>query len=189
MISQFVSPYNQRLLGHLNYNFPPGTQAVGRLDEDSEGLLILSTDKSLTRRLLHPLREHKRGYSVYVERLVNEETLNKMRAGLQIRVKRKGYYTTLPCKIDLVEKPAINFLEQSPFTEYVPHCWLQFELIEGKNRQIRKMCKAVRHQCKRLIRTSIEDLNLGNMKPGEVLEIDKDELFKLLRLDSLHIKP
>jgi len=68
MISQFVSPYVQRKLGELVFDFPEGTNAVGRLDDDSEGLLILTTDKSLTKRLLHPDRKHRRSYIVQVEK-------------------------------------------------------------------------------------------------------------------------
>jgi len=182
MISQFVSPYEQRLLGDLSFNFPEGTHAIGRLDEDSEGLLLLSTDKALTGLLMHPKRNHKRIYSVYVEKLISDETIKKMSSGMEILIKKRGLYTTLPCKIERIEKPEVEFSEEAKFTEYLPHCWLKFELTEGKNRQIRKMCKTVRHNCKRLIRTSIEDLHLGNMKPGEVKEIEKEELFRLLKL-------
>jgi 23S rRNA pseudouridine2457 synthase len=183
MISQFVSPYKQTLLGDLDYKFPEGTQAVGRLDEDSEGLLILTTDKSLTKRLLHPERKHKRKYIVQVERKVEEEAVQKLSSGIEILIKKKGTYLTLPCDVTIIDKPSDLPPRAHTFKEFLPHSWLEFVLTEGKNRQIRKMCSAVRHDCKRLIRTHIENLSLGDLKPGEVKEIGQDELFELLLLN------
>ncbi len=182
MISQFVSPYNQRLLGELHFDFPAGTHAVGRLDEDSEGLLILTTDKTLTRRLLHPGKNHRRHYLVQVQREVVPETIEKLKTGLDIMVKKKGLYRTLPCEVCRVDKPAHIAARSNEFQDFIPHTWLEFVLTEGKNRQIRKMCSAVRHNCHRLIRTRIEKLELGSMQPGEVREMKREELFDLLLL-------
>lgn len=182
MISQFVSPYDHRLLGDLDFDFPTGTNAVGRLDDDSEGLLILTTDKTLTKRLLHPERKHKRNYIVQVERKIEAEAIHKLCNGLDILIKKKGSYTTLPCEVNVIDKPANLPDRAHTFKEFLPHSWLEFILTEGKNRQIRKMCAAVRHDCKRLIRTKIEDLELGTMQPGDVKEIGQKELFQLLRL-------
>jgi 23S rRNA pseudouridine2457 synthase len=182
MISQFVSPYDHRLLGDLDFDFPEGTNAVGRLDDDSEGLLILTNDKTLTKRLLHPERKHKRNYIVQVERKVESEAIQKLSQGLDILIKKKGTYTTLPCEVKLIDKPGNLPDRAHSFKEFLPHSWLEFVLIEGKNRQIRKMCSAVRHDCKRLIRTKIEDLDLGTMQPGDVKEIPQKELFELLKL-------
>ena len=184
MISQFISPYEQRKLGELNFNFPEGTNAVGRLDNDSEGLLILTTDKSLANRLLHPTRKHKRSYIVQVKRVIEEPSLIKLREGLQIIVKRKGVYITQPAEVNLIEKPINLPAREDSFREELPQSWLEFVLTEGKNRQIRKMCGAVRHDCKRLIRTKIENLELGDMQPGDVKEIEKEKLFELLLLND-----
>jgi len=183
MISQFVSPHKQRLLGDLGFDFPEGTNAVGRLDEDSEGLLILTNDKSLTHRLLHPSRRHERGYLVQVEREIAQSTIEKLKGGIDILVKKKGLYRTAACDVRSVNKPGDLPARPNPFIEYVPHVWLEFILTEGKNRQIRKMCSAVRHECKRLIRTRIEDLELGAMQPGEIKEINQPDLFRLLKLE------
>lgn len=182
MISQFVSPYEQRLLCHLDFDFPEGTHAIGRLDEDSEGLLLLSTDKSLTALLMHPERKHKKTYSVQVRGQMTVETMQTLMNGIEIIIKKRGAYTTLPCQIKSINQPEVTYLEAPGFTEYVPHAWYQFELTEGKNRQIRKMCKQVKHPVKRLIRTAIEDLNLGDMKPGQVKEMQRNQLFELLKL-------
>lgn len=182
MLSQFVSEYDHRLLGDLTFDFPPGTNAVGRLDDHSEGLLILTTDKTLAKRLLHPDRKHVRTYVVQVNRIISDETILRMGAGLEILVKKKGVYTTQPCVVRRIERPEDLPDREDSFHERLPHSWLEFELTEGKNRQIRKMCMAVGHKCRRLIRTRIENLNLGNMQPGEVQEIEQEKLFELLRL-------
>jgi 23S rRNA pseudouridine2457 synthase len=184
MISQFVSPYKHRLLGDLDFNFPKGTNAVGRLDDDSEGLLILTTDKTLTKRLLHPDKKHKRNYIVQVERKVETETIRRLGNGIEIIIKRKGKYTTQLCDVKLIEKPKGLPERDHSFKEFLPHSWLEFTLTEGKNRQIRKMCSAVRHDCKRLIRTRIENLELGEMQPGEVKEINQQKLFELLLIND-----
>jgi 23S rRNA pseudouridine2457 synthase len=189
MISQFVSPYRHRLLGDLEFTFPPGTNAVGRLDDDSEGLLILTNDKTLTRTLLHPSRMHKRRYLVQVEREIKPETVNELMNGVDILVKKKGMYRTVRCEVNVVTKPLGLAERAHSFRESLPQSWLEFILTEGKNRQIRKMCSAVRHDCKRLIRTAIEDLELGDMKPGEVREIEKEQLFTLLKLENTGITP
>ncbi len=183
MISQFVSPYEQRKLGELDFDFPEGTAAVGRLDNESEGLLILTTDKTLTHRLLDPEKKHTRGYIVQVEKIVEETTLEKLRSGIEILIKGQNrIYTTLPCTVNLILKPKNLPEREKSLSDDLPQSWLEFILTEGKNRQIRKMCKAVRHKCRRLIRTKIENLELGDMKPGDVKEIGQEELFGLLKL-------
>ena len=183
MISQFVSPYEQRKLGELNFDFPEGTAAVGRLDRESEGLLILTTDKTLTHRLLNPEKKHTRCYIVQVEKIIEESTLDKLRTGIDILIKGQNkIYKTLPCTINLMVQPKNLHEREKSLSTDLPQSWLEFILTEGKNRQIRKMCKAVRHKCRRLIRTKIENLELGNMKPGEVREVGQEELFGLLRL-------
>lgn len=181
MLSQFVSPYEQRLLGDLDFSFPPGTNAVGRLDNHSEGLLILTNDKSLTRRLLHPSKQHFRRYAVLVKGIVTDDELQTLRSGVEIGVKGKGFQTTLPCDVRIISGE--EFAEREPpYIKYGPHTWLEFILTQGKNRQIRKMCRAVRHEVQRLIRTHIEDLSLEDLKAGEVREIDKTKIETLLGL-------
>lgn len=183
MVSQFVSPYEQNKLGDLNFTFPEGTNAVGRLDDESEGLLILTTDKTLTQRLLHPNNKHKRNYIVQVEKIISDESIIKLNTGIEILIKGQNrLYTTQACLVRRIDKPQNLPLRDKTMLDDLPQSWLEFELMEGKNRQIRKMCRAVSHKCKRLIRTKIENLELGSMKPGEVKEIEEVELMKLLRL-------
>ena len=184
MVSQFVSSHKVHLLGELNFKFPEGIHAIGRLDADSEGLLLLTTDKSMTGRLLHPKLKHKRTYIVQVEKVVTEEALQKLRTGVEILVKGRGSYFTQPCEVHVIEKPQ-NLPERGhSYRENLPQSWLEITLTEGKNRQIRKMCSAVRHDCKRLIRWSIVDLKLGNLRPGEVKELFRDEMFKYLAFEE-----
>lgn len=182
MVSQFKSTYQQPLLKDLLFNFPEGTNAVGRLDADSEGLLLLTNDRSLTKRLLHPDRKHLREYLVYVERTVQPETLAQLNSSMDLLIKRKGIYKTLNSKVEFAQAP-LHFNDLG-YKEYIPHSWLRFTLTEGKFRQVRKMCAVVNHRCRRLIRTKIEDLELGDLAPGEIKELEQKELFELLRLDS-----
>jgi 23S rRNA pseudouridine2457 synthase len=182
MVSQFVSSHPQRLLGDLDFDFPEGTHAIGRLDEQSEGLLILTTDKTLTRRLLHPDRKHTRRYLVQVRWQISPEKIEQLSQGLDIVIKKRGVYRTQPCQVKLLETPGNLAVRENAVQEFIHHSWLEFILTEGKNRQIRKMCKAVRHSCSRLIRTHIDNLGLEDMQPGEVREMDREELFKKVLL-------
>lgn len=182
MVSQFVSSHKLRLLCDLEYDFPEGTNAVGRLDNDSEGLLILTTDKSLVGKLMHPDKKRSKRYVVQVEKVITEDKLNILRNGMDILVKGKGTYHTKPCEVNVIEKPSYLPERGHTFRENLPQSWLEFVLKEGKNRQIRKMCSGVRHDCKRLIRTHIEDLDIIGFKAGEVREMGQEELFKKLNL-------
>ncbi|MBK7667176.1 MAG: pseudouridine synthase [Sphingobacteriaceae bacterium] len=182
MVSQFVSSHKLRLLCDLEYDFPEGTNAVGRLDNDSEGLLILTTDKSLVGKLMHPDKKRSKRYVVQVEKVITEDKLNILRNGMDILVKGKGTYHTKECEVNVIEKPSYLPERGHTFREGLPQSWLEFVLKEGKNRQIRKMCSGVRHDCKRLIRTHIEDLDIIGFKAGEVREMGQEELFKKLNL-------
>lgn len=182
MVSQFVSSHRVRLLGDLAYQFPEGIHAVGRLDSNSEGLLILTTNKKITRLLFESDEPHKRVYIVQVRRIVSEETVQLLREGVTIRVKGGGDYKTTPCEAEIVEDPK-SFIKYEPnITDYPPYTWLKLSLTEGKYHQVRKMVAAVNHQCKRLIRWSIEDLTLGDLEPGSVKELEENVFFNLLKI-------
>jgi 23S rRNA pseudouridine2457 synthase len=183
MVSQFVSSHKVRLLCDLDYDFPEGTHAVGRLDNDSEGLLILTTDKSLTAKLMHPDKKRSKRYVVQVEKVVTEDKLNMLRSGVDILVKGRGAYHTKECEVNIIEKPDYLPPRGHEFRADLPQSWLEFILREGKNRQIRKMCSAVRHDCKRLIRTHIEDLNIIGMQSGEVREMERNEFYSKLNIE------
>ncbi len=184
MVSQFISPDNVNLLGQINFDFPEGIHAVGRLDNNSEGLLILTTNKKVTRLLFQSEKPHKRTYLVQVEKVMTLETLEKLRQGISIRVKGGGYYQTVACDVEIVEKPKNLPPREHEFREDLPQTWLLITLTEGKFHQIRKMVSGVYHDCKRLIRISIEGLELQDLQPGEVREYDEEKFFELLKIDD-----
>ncbi|MEP7255053.1 MAG: pseudouridine synthase [Ferruginibacter sp.] len=184
MVSQFVSTHKVGLLGDLDFDFPEGIHAIGRLDNHSEGLLILTTNKKVTRLLFSGDTAHERTYLVQVNNLLSEESLEKLRTGVAIKIKTGETYITSPCKVAIVKNPEkiINMGER--LTAYPPFTWILITITEGKYHQVRKMIAAVRHKCKRLIRVSIEDLKLGDLKPGAVREIEESSFFKQLKIDT-----
>lgn len=182
MVSQFVSAHDVRLLGDLDFNFPEGIHAVGRLDNHSEGLLILTTNKKVTRLLFQNEVPHKRSYLVKVRYEVHSDSLERIREGIAIRVNGGGYYTTLPCEAEIVKRPEDLLANCAEGPGYIPHTWLKITLTEGKFHQVRKMVFALHHRCIRLIRLSIEDLELGDLAIGCVQEIEEGVFFRLLNL-------
>lgn len=184
MVSQFISSHNVGLLGDLNYSFPDGTHAIGRLDNHSEGLLILTTNKKVTRLLFQGLVPHKRTYLVQVNRIISEEDLYRLRTGVTIRIKGNVEYVTPPCEVTLVKNPENLCKTWQTIQEYLPTYWLLITLTEGKFHQVRKMTAAIHHRCKRLIRISIEGITLGDLQPGEVREIKENDFFDQLNIEN-----
>ncbi|MCU7549443.1 pseudouridine synthase [Chitinophagaceae bacterium LB-8] len=184
MESQFISPYPGDLLGDLAFDFPEGTHAIGRLDKHSEGLLLLTTNKKVTALLFQSEVPHKRTYLVQVRHKMDAEALHQLRTGVTIRIKGGGEYTTPPCEVQIVEPPGDIFPSPRNFPAYITSTWLLITLTEGRYRQVRKMVAAVRHRCMRLIRVSIEDLSLGDLKPGEIREAAEDVFFEQLKLEK-----
>lgn len=182
MVSQFVSTHDVRLLGDLDFDFPPGTHAVGRLDNHSEGLLILTTNKKVTRLLFLGEVPHKRTYLVQVNNILSEENLKRLQTGVTIRIKTGVHYTTTPCNVQIVTNPEELYDLGERLTAYHPFTWLLITITEGKFHQVRKMIAATGHKTKRLIRISIEDLQLDGLKAGEVKELQEDDLFKKLKI-------
>lgn len=103
MVSQFVSTHVVNLLGNIKFNFPEGTHAIGRLDKDSEGLLLLTTDKRVTKLLFKSKVPHKRTYVVKVMYEVSEETLQKLRDGVEIFIRGAEFWTTSPCEVQIIK--------------------------------------------------------------------------------------
>lgn len=184
IVSQFVSPDNVGLLGDLDFTFPEGTHAIGRLDNHSEGLLILTTNKKVTKLLFQGETPHKRTYLVKVKDTVSPESLHRLQTGVTIKIKGNEDYITTPCEASIVEDPAFFFQQENGQREYHPHTWLLITLTEGKFHQVRKMVYALRHRCKRLIRVSIEDLKLGDLPAGGVKEIGEETFFEQLRINN-----
>jgi 23S rRNA pseudouridine2457 synthase len=182
MVSQFRSVDDVQLLGSIDFAFPEGTHAIGRLDKDSEGLLLLTTDKTITRRLFNSGVRHARRYLVQVRFSVSEETVTALSRGVRISASGGKDYLTAPCEVELLSDAPILPPPGIFIHEKVEHSWLRISLTEGRYHQVRKMVSAVRHNCLRLVRESIEDISIGDMQPGEVREIGGREFYQRLRL-------
>lgn len=180
MVSQFVSSHAVGLLGDLDFKFPEGTHALGRLDMDSEGLLLLTTDKRATRLLFLASKPHLRTYLVMVQNKVTPNTFQQLRDGIPIKIKNAETYIAKPTAIEIISNPNELYPFASDRREVYPHTWLLITLTEGKFRQVRKMVLAARHRCLRLIRLSISNITLGDLKPGEVREVDEKTFYGLL---------
>lgn len=171
VISQFTrdgSP-NRTL---AEFGFPKRVYPIGRLDADSEGLLLLSDEPRLNELLLHPAHGHEREYWVQVERIPGPEALKQLDRGVLIQGRK-----TLPCRAAILD-PQPQVPSREPPIRYrksVPTCWLSLELIEGKNRQVRRMTAAVGHPTLRLMRVRIGRLRLGELFAGEFRELGARE--------------
>lgn len=183
MISQFTSSHKKKCLDTLNFEFPKNVYPLGRLDENSEGLLILTNDKALNFKLLNPAFEHKRIYLVQLQGIITNDALQQLQSGVTIALD-SGPYTTKPCKAKTVKKPENLPPRGHPISDRLPTSWIELTLTEGKFHQVRKMTAGVGFPCLRLIRISIEDIRLENMQPGDVRELKKDAVYKKLHITS-----
>lgn len=186
MLSQFTSQLGKKTLADIPFNFPKEVYAVGRIDEDSEGILILTDDKTLNNKLLNPKYEHYRTYLAQVEGIATIEATKLLEKGVEISVEGKKYFTK-KAKVEIIEDPE-NLPERSipiRFRKNVPTSWIKLSIIEGKNRQVRKMTAAVGLPTLRLIRTKIEDLELAQLKNGFVEDVDRETIYKLLKIKQL----
>ncbi len=188
MVSQFISTHTVGLLGDLDFIFPETTHAIGRLDNHSEGLLLLTTNKKVTRLLFLSNTQHKRTYLVQINNLISDENLQRLRTGVSFKIKTGIPYTTAPCEVLKVENPENLCKMAKRLTAYLPYTWLLVTITEGKYHQVRKMIGAINHKCKRLIRVSIEDLSLGDLEPGKIKEIEEMVFFKKLKINDYQAK-
>lgn len=160
----------------------PDVYAAGRLDMDSEGLLILTNHAALKTRLTEPQFAHPRTYLAQVEKIPDETALEKLRKGVEIQG-----YKTRPAKIRLLDNEPTLPPRVPPIRErkQIPTAWLEMTLTEGKNRQVRRMTAAVGHPTLRLVRIKIGEITLHNLAPGEWAYLTAEEqksLFKSVGL-------
>jgi 23S rRNA pseudouridine2457 synthase len=172
VLSQFTPEDGARSLAE--FDLPKDIYAAGRLDKDSEGLLILTNDGPLIQKMLSPKFHIEKTYMAQVERIPTEDKLSEFRRGLTIATGK-----TLPCQVNINSNFQIE--EREPpirFRKTVPTCWLEIILKEGKNRQVRRMTAAIGHPTLRLLRVQFGKLNLFelNLKPGQWQEISKKDL-------------
>jgi len=173
------------------FGFPKNVYPIGRLDADSEGLLLLSDEPEWNAKLLQPRHAHEREYWAQVERVPSPEQLKKLERGVVIQGRK-----TLPCRAWMLDpqpvladghhsnlsiRPALMPPRVPPirFRKSVPDCWIGLELIEGKNRQVRKMTAAIGHPTLRLLRVRIGNFWLGELEPGKWKALTDAERIKL----------
>jgi 23S rRNA pseudouridine2457 synthase len=148
----------------VEFMFPKNVYPIGRLDADSEGLLLLSDEARWNEKLLHPRRAHEREYWAQVEKIPSPESFKKLEKGVLLQGRK-----TLPCRAWILE-PQPEIAPRSPpirFRKNVPDCWIGLELIEGKNRQVRKMTAAIGHPTLRLMRVRMGGFKLGDLAVGK----------------------
>ena len=180
VLSQFSAVEGKQTLADY-FEVPKDVYPVGRLDYDSEGLLILTNDKQLNNRLLNPLFSHEREYWVQVDGAATQEAVDQLQKGVSINIDGKQYRTK-PCKASLFEEHPIVPERNPPirFRKEIPAPWLRLMLKEGKNRQVRRMTAAVGFPTLRLIRHRIEKLTINHLQPGEMIAIEQKELYNVL---------
>ena len=142
----------------------PSVYPAGRLDEDSEGLLVLTNNGRLQHHIANPRYQKPKTYWVQVEGIPSDDALEQFRQGLTLKDGR-----TLPAGARRIDEPAGLWPRDPPvrFRKSVPDCWLEITLREGRNRQVRRMTAAIDHPTLRLIRASIDNWSLDGMQPGE----------------------
>lgn len=176
MLCQFTGAKGAYLLSDL-HPFPKDVYSIGRLDKTSEGLLLLTNDNKFIDRVLSPQNKLQKTYYVQVDNAITSEACKKLEEG-QIIIKHNGKdHQVLPAQCKLITTPKLP--ERSTPIRYrkdIPTSWIALSIKEGKNRQVRKMTAAVGYPTLRLVRYSIGNYKLGDMQPGDVLEINPNEV-------------
>lgn len=155
----------------------PDIYPVGRLDYDSEGLLILTNDNKLKHFLTDPKFDSEKTYYVQVEKIPEESDLDKIRKGLKMKD-----YTAKPCKVKKIEEP--NLPPRNPpirVRQNIPDCWIEIKISEGKNRQIRKMTASIGFPTLRLVRVKIKKISIDNLQVGTYRELTLNEVKSLYK--------
>jgi 23S rRNA pseudouridine2457 synthase len=180
VLSQFSPMDGKKTLGDF-FQVPKDVYPIGRLDYDSEGLLLLSNDPSLNNKLLDPSFQHEREYWVQVDGRIDQQAIAQLQKGVSINIDGKKYQTK-PCKAFLFENDPILPERVPPirFRKEIPAPWISLTLTEGKNRQVRKMTAQVGFPTLRLVRYRIENIILGEMKPGDLIQTPQKTILQKL---------
>ncbi len=181
VLCQFSPSENKKTLAHFFSGLPKDIYPVGRLDYDSEGLLLLSSDKALAHQLTDPAFAHPRTYFVQVEGSITGDALRRLAFGVDIAIDGKTHHTK-PAKALLIPKEPMLPPRNPPirFRKSVPTSWLSLTLTEGKNRQVRRMTAAVGFPTLRLVRYAIGRVTVQGMLPGDIIEADRNMVRDLL---------
>ncbi|MBK8449709.1 MAG: pseudouridine synthase [Saprospiraceae bacterium] len=180
VLSQFSKKEPEQVTLQDVFNFPKAVYPIGRLDKDSEGLLILSDDITLNNKLLNPKFKMPKSYLAQVEGIPTQEALKKLESGILIKIDGKSH-KTLPATVKLMDKIP-NYPERIPpirIRKSIPDRWIEITIHEGKNRQVRRMFAAVGFPVLRLIRISIGPIQLGTLQAGKTVLLNNAELLAL----------
>jgi len=186
VLSQFTSQEGKKTLKDF-FPVPANVYPVGRLDFDSEGLLILTNDTTFNHRLLNPRFAHDREYWVQVEGDISPAAIHQLESGVTISIDGKSYRTRPAKAMAMMSSPPVP--ERFPPIRYraqIPTSWIKIILQEGKNRQVRKMTAGVGFPTLRLIRYRIEQLTVEGLNPGEMRMLDRQEIYSLLFAERNH---
>ncbi|MDB5229513.1 MAG: pseudouridine synthase [Chitinophagaceae bacterium] len=180
VLSQFSAEDGKQTLADF-CDVPKDVYPVGRLDYDSEGLLILTNDKQINHRLLDPSFKHEREYWVQVDGNITPSAIEELSKGVEINLDGK-LYRTKPARAEIFKAEPILPARNPPirFRKEIPAPWVKLILIEGKNRQVRKMTAKVGCPTLRLVRYRIESLTIENMQPGDMIAINQKDIYKKL---------
>lgn len=179
MLSQFTREGDHATLADL-FKFPRDVYPVGRLDSDSEGLLIITNDKNLNNRILNPDKKITKTYWAQVDGAITSDAVELLQRGVEIRTKGQTF-TTQPAKCEIIDAPDIS--ERVPpvrFRKNIPTSWIELSITEGKNRQVRHMTAAVGFPTLRLVRVGIGKMKRFDLFPGDVVEINGIEIKKAI---------
>ena len=165
VLSQFTTDGDKSVLA--DYIDLPGVYCAGRLDYDSEGLLILTDDGALQQRIANPKYGKEKGYWVQVEGIPSESDLEKLRQGIVLKDGK-----TRPARVDRIDEPGI-WKRDPPirFRKDIPTSWLKLTITEGRNRQVRRMTAHIGYPTLRLIRYRVGEWRLGGLLPGDYLQV------------------
>lgn len=173
VVSQFTREADHHVtLADILPHVPKDVYPVGRLDRDSEGLLLLTNDRSANARLLSPRQHVEKEYYVQVEGAITDEAVDHLRKGVGIRAKKKEWITA-PAAVHVLDR--VDLPDRTPpirSRKSIPTTWISITISEGKNRQIRRMCAAVGYPVLRLVRYRLGNITIGEMQPGQQIEID-----------------
>ncbi|MBX3254367.1 MAG: pseudouridine synthase [Chitinophagaceae bacterium] len=180
VLSQFTSTVGKKCLKDF-FSVEKDVYPVGRLDYDSEGLLILTNDARLNNKLLHPAFAHEREYLVQADGSITTDALMSLSTSVTISVNGKSYHTR-PCHVSLLQDapPVPDRVPPIRFRRNIPTSWISIALTEGKNRQVRKMMAKVGFPTLRLIRTRIEQITLNKMQPGDMIALPYEVISRKL---------
>ncbi len=176
VLSQFTSTEGKLCLKDI-LNVPNDVYPVGRLDYDSEGLLLITNDKTINQQLLNPVFAHQRTYWVQVDGAITEAAIVQLSKGVSINVDGK-IYKTKPAQLEILPD-SLEVPERNPpirFRKSIPTSWVAIQITEGKNRQVRKMFAQVGFPVLRLIRAKLGKYSVHQMQPGDCLSLTASEV-------------